>query len=199
MSVKVIFVGQAGSGKTCIVNRIVFDTFNKATKSTIIQSVSSATLVYDDISVSIQITDLAGTESFMNTVPHFFHDAKIAILVFSIDSLKSFEEIDYWKKSISEELNTELESDPAYVKLILVGTKSDKDNERQVSREVAQEKARSIGCSVEYIEVSSLTGEKIKKLKDEIAKIAIDCNKEMAPFQTAKSKEIKETSTGGCC
>lgn len=200
MSVKVIFVGQEGCGKTCIVNRIVYDTFSDKSKSTIIQTINSTTLTYDERSVPIQIFDLAGSEKYTNTVANFFHNAKIAVLVFSIDNLKSFENVDMWKNLIDKELNTENETDSDYAFLILVGTKSDKIDERKVEKSNAQEKARNFGCSTDYIEVSSLTGDKIKKLKDEIAKIAINCINDVVPFQDIIETGNKaDTQEKKCC
>lgn len=172
---KVILVGDSYSGKTCIVNRICKDIYEK-TELTMFQKISTTTLTTNSQSVTVQLNDIAGNEQYSNIAAPYFRNAKVALLVFSIDDRVSFEGIDKWLNKINEKLNTKDEDDSNYVYLILVGAKVDKADEidgRKISVAEGKEKAKEIGPSVKYIEVSSLSNAGIPKLKDKIAQLAI--------------------------
>lgn len=172
---KVILVGDSYSGKTCIVNRICKDIYEE-TELTMFQKISTTTLTTNSQSVTIQLNDIAGNEQYSNIAAPYFRNAKVALLVFSIDDRVSFEGIDKWLNKINEKLNTKDEDDSNYVYLILVGAKVDKADEidgRKISVAEGKEKAKEIGPSVKYIEVSSLSNAGIPKLKDKIAQLAI--------------------------
>ena len=115
--------------------------------------------------------DISGNETYQNAVTTLFRNAKIAIIVFNIDSLQSFYEVDKWHDKIKGLLNVQVPNDPNFVSIILVGTKCDLEN-RKVLFEQGEEKAESLGQSTKYIEVSSKTGQNIDILKDEIMRCA---------------------------
>lgn len=198
--VKVLIVGAAGVGKTCIVNRIVRNEYEN-TQTTTLQNIESTTLTHGNQSVPIQIFDIAGSEQYSNIVGHFFHHAKLALLVFSIDSEQSFKDVDKWLEKIQEFFSTENKDDAKYISLILVGTKSDLSDKRKVLVSDAEKKAKEINPLVEYIEVSSLTGDEIGNLKDQIAQLAISSNKTafhekiVSPIQEKEEPDPKKR----CC
>ncbi len=103
------------------------------------------------------------------------------ILVFAINDNNSFEGIKNYVKQIK---NNNMEKLP----MILVGNKCDLENERQVTKQKAQEYANSIGAH--YIECSALTdvngncknifqecGNKIIKKANEIEGAESKCTK----------------------
>lgn len=197
--VKVLIVGAAGVGKTCIVNRIVRNEFEN-TETTTLQNITSTTLTHGNQSVQIQIFDIAGSEQYRDIVGNFFHFAKLALIVFSIDSERSFQDVDKWLEKIKEFFVIENKDDNDYISLILVGTKNDLSDEREVLESNAENKAKEINPLVEYIEVSSLTGDGIKHLKDQIAQLAISSNK--IAFHEKIVKPIQEEDTDPkkrCC
>lgn len=173
MSVKTIVVGKTYCGKTCLINRIIKDVYVELGTS-IHATVITTDLKYNDQVAKIQFNDIAGSEQYKSIVKSFFENTNIALVVFSIDDRSSFDEIDEWINSINEKVQTTNKNGPDYAALILVGAKSDKKNERAVSIEEAEEKAKSIGSPVDYVEVSSLSGEKIDKLRSMIVTQAID-------------------------
>ena len=59
---KLILVGQTSTGKTAIYNRIIFDTFNENSISTLSHSTSTREINVDEDVVTIDVWDTAGQE-----------------------------------------------------------------------------------------------------------------------------------------
>lgn len=193
MSIKVIIVGKYQSGKTCIINRIVTDSFNS--NANVTTSCIVSTYYYNG--KQFQFNDISGDETFQNVVNTLFRNAKIAIIVFSINSIESYNEVDKWYEKIKEILNVQDKNDSNYVSIILVGTKSDLNDIREVSYEQGLEKAEFLGNFIKYIEVSSKSGENIHILKDELIECAnlIQNSSESTPIHIDNQK----TSNDECC
>ena len=95
-----------------------------------------------------KILDTGGKEENLNMIDEYICNAHGFILVFAINDNNSFEGIKNYVKQIK---NNNMEKLP----MILVGNKCDLENERQVTKQKAQEYANSIGAH--YIECSALT------------------------------------------
>lgn len=191
MSLKVIIVGQTNCGKTCLVHRIESGEFDKNIINTVM--IDYKTIVLKG--KSFQFYDLSGQENYRNIVPNLFHNAKIAIIAFSIDSMDSFKETDLWYEKIKNSLNVEDSSNVNYASIILVGTKLDHHESREVSNEQGEEKAESFGQSIKYIELSSLNGENVNILIDEIVNLS---NRFSNSHEIANNERRPECSSG-CC
>ena len=61
---KIILIGQADCGKTCIVNRFVDDSFQTDSLTTIGAELNTIKLQIDSIGVRLEIWDTAGQEQF---------------------------------------------------------------------------------------------------------------------------------------
>ena len=95
-----------------------------------------------------KLLDTGGKEENLNMLDEYICNAHGFILVFAINDNDSFEGIKNYVKQIK---NNKKESLP----MILVGNKCDLENERQVTKQQAQEYANSIGAI--YFECSALT------------------------------------------
>ena len=78
-------------------------------------------------SVKLQIWDTAGEERFRAMTKMYYKDAKAIIITFSLTSLQSFDALDLWMKEIDKNIRT------TNFQLVIVGTKSDIDDEKEVS------------------------------------------------------------------
>ena len=168
MSLKVIIVGQTNCGKTCLVHRIESGEFEK-------NIINSVMFDYKTIVLkgkSFQFYDLSGQENYRNIVPNLFHNAKIAIIAFSIDSMDSFKETDLWYEKIKNSLNVEDSSNVNYASIILVGTKLDHHESRKV-----------------------LNGENINILIDEI----VNLSNRFSNFHEIANNERRPECSSGCC
>ena len=99
---KLILVGQTGTGKTAIYNRLIFNTFYEETQSTMQYSNTTKTISLENgEDVTIDVWDTAGQEKYRSLNRTFYKNATFVLLTFSIIDKASFDELsNYWIKEI---------------------------------------------------------------------------------------------------
>ena len=99
----VVFIGDAGVGKTSIINRFVKGTFNINEVSTNGATFANKTLYFKDKNINLQfdLWDTAGQEKFKSMGKFFYKGAAIAVLVYDITRMESFNNLkDFWMKQL---------------------------------------------------------------------------------------------------
>ena len=119
------------------------------------------------------------------------------VLVFDISNEESFENITEW----TEQINEKAEKD---VQRILIGNKSDLDEEREVPFDVAKQLATEYG--LEYVETSAKSGLNVDSAFEKLCKQVLYGGKEVnrdSTFSLRKSEnkegKEKEISSKKCC
>ena len=126
---KIIWIGDSGVGKTCLLIKAQKHLFEHENKSTLGFEYYNITInLKNNKKILLQTWDTCGQESYKSIANIFYKRVKLAILVYSIDSRQSFDGLNYWLN----EIRTKSQED---VKLILVGNKSDLNETREVSYE----------------------------------------------------------------
>ncbi|OHS92859.1 Ras-related protein RABF2b [Tritrichomonas foetus] len=154
--VKAVFVGDAGVGKTCIVNRIANDTYEEGAEATVGAANVTVNIDVDERKVEFNIWDTAGQERYRSLTPMYFSGASLAFMVFDVTSEKSFQALDTFYELLQQK-------SPEYVKYVIVGNKADLASERKVTTKQAEDYSLSIGGDF-YIEVSAKTGMGVSEL-----------------------------------
>ncbi|XP_013117187.1 ras-related protein Rab-43 [Stomoxys calcitrans] len=145
---KVVLIGDANTGKTCIVERFKTGNFIERHGNTIGVDFSMKTISLEGKLVKLQIWDTAGQERFRTITQSYYRSANGIIIVYDITSRNSFANIQKW----IEEVRRYTTSD---VMLIIVGNKSDLDNEREVEFEEAQQMCQYIPEVLFLLETSA--------------------------------------------
>ena len=127
--VKIILLGDSGVGKTSIINRYINNRFNPDMVSSLGSTSNEKIIIKDDIKYKLIIWDTSGQEVYHSLTNLFIKGSNIVILVYSIDSLASFQGLNYWYKSVEEKIDGD-----NYI-LAVIGSKSDLVNEEIVSEE----------------------------------------------------------------
>ena len=130
--IKVILVGEMGTGKTSLINVLMGGKFVEGAEIT----TSSASFVTKQMKIdnklySINLWDTIGQEKFRYLTKIFIKDSKIVIFVYDITRLKTFEELEFWFQTIKDVLGEN-------VVLGIVGNKQD----LFVKEEVKEEKVK---------------------------------------------------------
>ena len=99
----------------------------------------------------MHIWDTGGSEKTKSFTQLYFRDSHAAILVYAIDNLDSFAQIDKWNEYLEEKGNN-----PNIVK-ILVGNKSDLRDRRKVPSSEGKKYAESKG--MEFFETSAMVND----------------------------------------
>ena len=102
ISIKMIVVGSVNVGKTSLLTRYATGNFQEVTKSTSNASFITKEKIVDKVKYEIKLWDTAGQEKSTSLTKIFTKDAKIAILVYSIDDEKSFIELKKWLNIVKE-------------------------------------------------------------------------------------------------
>ena len=154
-AVKVVFLGESGTGKSSVITRYVHNTFTASPVSTIGASFLCVTVPAGDRKIELALWDTAGQEAYRGLTPMYYRNAIVAILVFDITSRDSFEAIPNWLDDLHSMCDERLI-------IILCGNKVD----MMATREVTLEEAESLASSnkITYVETSAKTGEGISIL-----------------------------------
>ena len=162
-SFKMIVIGDAGVGKSCLTNRAAKDKFISNYSPTIGFEFLSFSTNIDNKIIKLQIWDTCGQEVYRSLITNFYRNASLAMMVYSIDSKESFLHINQWLKEVRIQSNPD-------VKIILIGNKADLENEREVDYDVAQ-RFKEENQILYFEETSAKTGLNSKKVFEEAARI----------------------------
>ena len=137
--IKVIFVGEAGAGKTNLINVSAGYKFNSATLTTRNCSFVPKTINLNNTNYNLNIWDTIGQEKFHSLTKIFLKESDIAILIYDITNKKSFDSLPYWKGLIDEQLGQK----PIYG---IVGNKMDLYEREEVDKSDLIDYADKIGA-----------------------------------------------------
>ncbi|KAG4923175.1 hypothetical protein AAZX31_18G015400 [Glycine max] len=144
---KVVLIGDSAVGKSQILARFARNEFSLDSKATIGVEFQTRTLVIQHKSIKAQIWDTAGQERYRAVTSAYYRGAVGAMLVYDITKRQSFDHIPRWL----EELRNHADKN---IVIILIGNKSDLENQRQVPTEDAKEFAEKEGLF--FLETSAL-------------------------------------------
>jgi len=157
---KLVFLGDQGVGKTSIITRFMYDSFDKNYQATIGIDFLSKTMYLEDRTVRLQLWDTAGQERFRSLIPSYIRDSSVAVVVYDITNRASFLNTSKWIEDVRNERGND-------VIIVLVGNKTDLSERRQVSVEEGEDK--STKESIMFIESSAKAGFNIKALFKKLA------------------------------
>jgi small GTP-binding protein len=179
IEIKVILVGNTSVGKTCIVKRGNAGVFDDETVPTLGAAYLPKTLVVDQTEVHLHIWDTAGQERYRGMAPMYFRGAHVAVLVYSICDIQSFNGVDKWIESLQENAD-------ASILKFLVANKIDLEDERIVTVEAGMAKAESVNAR--FHEVSAKTGYGIDDFFHDVAGLYLE---QKAPAGVALPEQVQ--------
>lgn len=143
-------LGDVGVGKSCLLLRFVNNSYTESYISTIGTDFKVCTILYDDLTIKVQVWDTAGQERFkgLESYPVTSYGRGV-MLVYDIGDRDSFDSIKTWYK--------ELHKYGGNPSALLIGAKSDlKVSKRIVDFEMGLKLANEL--KIPFIETSAKTG-----------------------------------------
>ena len=131
LSFKMIVVGDAGVGKSCLTTKAAKGIFDETYSATVGFEFLTFNVKINDKVIKLQIWDTCGQEIYRSLISSFYRNASLAMMVYSIDSKESFIHIETWLKEVK------LQSNPD-IKIFLIGNKADLEEQREVKLEQAK-------------------------------------------------------------
>lgn len=157
---KLVFLGEQSVGKTSLITRFMYDSFDNTYQATIGIDFLSKTMYLEDRTVRLQLWDTAGQERFRSLIPSYIRDSTVAVVVYDITNANSFHQTSKWIDDVRTERGTD-------VIIMLVGNKTDLSEKRQVNTEDGEKKAKEL--QVMFIETSAKSGYNVKQLFRRVA------------------------------
>jgi len=149
---KVIILGDSGVGKTSLMNQYVNKRFSNQYKATIGADFLTKEVMIDDRLVTMQLWDTAGQERFQSLGVAFYRGADCCVLVYDVNSSKSFETLDSWRDEFLVQASPR---DPENFPFVVLGNKIDmEESKRMVSTKRAMTWCQSKG-NIPYFETSA--------------------------------------------
>jgi len=118
--IKVVFLGDSGVGKTCMIHWFAHNKFNESSNPTLGAMFISKVAEFPEYgsSVKFQVWDTAGQEKYRSLAAMYYQDAAAAILVYNITNKESFNGITYWMSELKAHA-------PESIKIAIAANKSD--------------------------------------------------------------------------
>ncbi|XP_069747903.1 ras-related protein Rab-6A isoform X3 [Narcine bancroftii] len=192
---KLVFLGEQSVGKTSLITRFMYDSFDNTYQATIGIDFLSKTMYLEDRTIRLQLWDTAGQERFRSLIPSYIRDSAAAVVVYDITNVNSFQQTTKW----IDDVRTERGSD---VIIMLVGNKTDLADKRQITTEEGEQRAKDL--NVLFIETSAKIGYNVKQLFRRVAaalpgmeSTQEKSREDMIDIKLEKTQE-QPVSEGGC-
>ena len=166
LSFKIIVIGDSGVGKSCFTNKATKNVFTPNYNATIGFEFFNFNIKLQGKIIKLQIWDTCGQELYRSLITNFYRNSSLAIVVYAVNSLESFEDLDMWFKELRIHSNPD-------IKIVLVGNKTDLVDERVVTTKQGEEFAK-LNKVNKFIESSAKEGINTQSTFIDIARLLFE-------------------------
>ena len=166
---KTIAVGSGGVGKTSLIRRFAEGTFLETYVPTLGVDFATKEVQLGDQTIKLVLFDTGGQELFGRMRPYYYRGANGALVCYDITAKATFEALEGWLSEIYHHV--------APIPLLLVGTKTDLADHREVPRAHAEAYARE--KRLHYIETSAKTGLGVDEMFLSLARMMLEDVKQL--------------------
>mmetsp|Transcript_13034 Transcript_13034/g.26467 ORF Transcript_13034/g.26467 Transcript_13034/m.26467 type:complete len:217 (+) Transcript_13034:68-718(+) len=145
---KIVVVGNAAAGKTCLLQQFADNKFDCSQMPTIGVDFKIKTIQVHDKSVKLQLWDTAGQERFRTIGTMYYRGAHGTMIVYDITDAKSFQSVEHWYHELKKHIHLD-------VPILLVGNKADLAESRQVT--TSEGRALAARLDMHFLETSAKT------------------------------------------
>ncbi|XP_057555753.1 ras-related protein Rab-44 [Hippopotamus amphibius kiboko] len=185
----VIFLGDSNVGKTSFLHLLHQNTFASGLTATVGVDFRVKNLLVDNKCFALQLWDTAGQERYHSVTRQLLHKADGVVLMYDVTSQESFAHVRYW-------LNCLQDTASDGVVVLLLGNKTDCEEDRQVSTEAGQQLAQELGVS--FGECSAALGHNILEPVVNLAR-SLKMQEERLKRSLVEVAPEKPRKRAGCC
>ncbi|XP_034482508.1 ras-related protein Rab-1B-like [Drosophila innubila] len=157
---KILMLGDAGVGKTCLLQRFTNKRYTGYYKCTIGIEMMVRDIEISGCKVKLEIWDTAGEERYRSMMSSYYRQVDGIVLVFDLTRRLSYCHVDYWIEEIKKYASSD-------VSIILVGNKCDAFGDRQVHQQLAVMYADNL--NIPYVEASAVSGYNVDRLFSKVS------------------------------
>ena len=201
---KIIVVGEMGTGKTSLIRQYVHGAFSEFYKSTIGVDFAHKKIDLEsgDV-VDLQLWDISGQERFASVTHMYYNEAVAAMVVFDLSAPATLNVAKIWKKDIDEKVVT---SEEKPIPCLLVGNKVDlmPDEKWEKSDEEMEEFCKE-NSFIGFIKTSARADKNVTQSVEQILHYVLENN--IQPFRPKEAdqcvkledaRNTKPTQANGC-
>ncbi|CBH18418.1 Ras-related protein Rab4 [Trypanosoma equiperdum] len=161
---KLIVVGDSGTGKSSLLHRFVEDTFSEERAQTIGVEFGSKIIELSGRRIKLQIWDTAGQERYKSVTRSYYRGAVGCLIVYDITERTSYESVPQWLNDVRQLAGPD-------VVVMLIGNKSDMSKNRAVQHNEAS--LFALENKLLHFETSASTGEFVTDAFLKVAKTGL--------------------------
>ena len=180
---KVLLLGNSDVGKSSLLLRFVDSVWNETFVPTIGVDFKVKTVEIGDKKVKMQIWDTAGQERFRNVISTYFRGGNGLLLIYDITNKDSFKNLESWLIEIEKNASENI------LKL-LIGNKSDLEEDREISKEEGQAFANRNG--MQFMETSAKMNTNVDEAFQALGKLMIEFNLGKNTTMASQNKNDKK-------
>jgi small GTP-binding protein len=185
ISFKLIAIGDPGVGKSCLTMKATKNIFENDYSPTIGFEFYTFIIKIKEKIIRLQIWDTCGQEVYRSLINSFFRNSSLAILIYGINNLKSFKNLEFWLNDIKMNSNPD-------IKIFLVGNKKDLEEKREVPIDKAKTFYKEHNLHY-FLETSAKTGFNVQKLLIRAAIVLYEESKNLE-MKTSMVKNTNENN-----
>ena len=174
---KVTILGEAGIGKSSIIERLIRNTF-----SNMESTIGASFFTYDDDEIRYEIWDTAGNDRFLSLAPMYYRGSNIIIMVYDLNMLSTIERLNFYFNMI-ESRNLQ------YPNIIMVGNKLDLINHNtfeHIKRTVPNNIKKMTKLQInDFVYVSAKNGDNISELRQILIKNGLEIKDKIKPYDSS--------------
>ena len=179
--IRIFTLGDGGVGKSCFIIKYTEDRFEENhLLTTGIDLRSKVVQLENGKTYKVDFYDTAGQERYRSISVNSIKSAEGIILMYDITKQKSYDDITEWMDNVKQIKGTDFP-------MILIGNKSDLENQRIVSKEEGEELA--LKFNLKFFEISNKDGNNVNEAALEIISQIVD-KKEKENNELIKDYEV---------
>ncbi|XP_060582036.1 dnaJ homolog subfamily C member 27-like [Ruditapes philippinarum] len=168
--IKVVGIGNAGVGKTCLIKHFCESKFSGGYQPTVGVDYGFKIQNVKGYELRVHLWDLSGAPEYIDVRNELYGQTDAVFLVFDVTNQASFESLETWIKEVNKYSGGVQE-------IVLVANKVDtKSGKRLISTQEAKKWAAS--HKINLYEASAATGDGVHKLFDELLNNAVNKRKQ---------------------
>ena len=173
---KVVFIGDAGVGKTSLVARHISTSFKENYMPTLGANVTSKDYKVKGQTLTLMIWDIAAQEGFNAVRADYYNGARAAFAVYDVTRPGTYDDILFWLDDLKKSLHKK-------IPIVLIANKIDLP--AAVDSKTAEKLAHDLG--LDFIRTSAKTGENVEESFRRIVEKLLKA----IPARTAMKREGK--------
>lgn len=183
--IKCVLIGDSGIGKSSLMIRFVDDKFNYQYISTIGVDFKISTIDYNNKTIKYQIWDTAGQDRFRTITSSYYRGSQATIICYDITDHNTFDNVNKWLDEVKKySVNIPI--------LILVGTKLDLEEKREVSYNEGLEFANL--HNMKFFESSAKENKNVRQIFEFIAENKFKHNSFLISNETYQQSDLRKRS-----